>query len=47
MSNSSPDDCDDHLARRLRAPGGQLMEPDLRRAITDRSHGVPLYLDLA
>ncbi|MFC9035363.1 hypothetical protein [Streptomyces arboris] len=48
VGDLSPDDCDDHLARRLRAPGGQpLMEPDLRRAITDRSHGLPLYLDLA
>ncbi|MGW2748091.1 ATP/GTP-binding protein [Streptomyces sp. NPDC001450] len=47
VGDFSPEDCDDHLARRLAANGQPLIGPDLRRAITDRSHGLPLYLDLA
>ncbi|MFI6658191.1 ATP/GTP-binding protein [Streptomyces sp. NPDC050523] len=47
VGDFSPEDCDDHLARRLAHNGQPLIGPDLRRAITDRSHGLPLYLDLA
>ncbi|MBA4866725.1 hypothetical protein H1V43_36605 [Streptomyces sp. PSKA54] len=47
VGDFSPEDCDDHLARRLAHNGQPLIGPDLRRAITARSHGLPLYLDLA
>ncbi|MFE2693732.1 ATP/GTP-binding protein [Streptomyces mirabilis] len=47
VGDFSPEDCDDHLARRLAHNGQPLIGPDLRRAITGRSHGLPLYLDLA
>ncbi|MEU9062420.1 ATP/GTP-binding protein [Streptomyces sp. NPDC048430] len=48
IGDLSPEDCDDHLARRLSSSSGEpLMGPELREAITARSHGLPLYLDLA
>ncbi|WP_314223579.1 ATP/GTP-binding protein [Streptomyces zaehneri] len=47
VGDFSPEDCDDHLARRLAHNGQPLIGPDLRQAITERSHGLPLYLDLA
>lgn len=47
IGDLSPEDCDDHLARRLSRDGRPLIEPRLRTAITARSHGLPLYLDLA
>ncbi|MFJ8957304.1 ATP/GTP-binding protein [Streptomyces sp. NPDC102381] len=47
IGDFSPEDCDDHLARRLAQNGQPLIGPDLRRAIAARSHGLPLYLDLA
>ncbi|MFC9498405.1 ATP/GTP-binding protein [Streptomyces sp. NPDC056982] len=47
IGDFSPEDCDDHLARRLARDSEPLIEADLRRAITARSHGLPLYLDLA
>jgi hypothetical protein len=43
----SPEDCDDHLSDRLAHNGQPLIGPQLRHAITERSHGLPLYLDLA
>ncbi|WP_446039970.1 ATP/GTP-binding protein [Streptomyces sp. SID1121] len=40
-------DCDDYLARRLSADGGPLIGESIRRVIAQRSHGLPLYLDLS
>ncbi|MEY9997515.1 tetratricopeptide (TPR) repeat protein [Streptomyces sp. V4I8] len=42
-----PRDCDDHLARRLTQDGQPLISPEIREVITERSHGLPLHLDLA
>lgn len=47
IGDLAPEDCDDHLARRLAQNGQPLISEELRRAIADRSHGLPLYLDLA
>ncbi|MDX5569975.1 ATP/GTP-binding protein, partial [Streptomyces sp. ID05-04B] len=47
IGDLSPEDCDDHLARRLTLDGQPLIGADIRAAITDRSHGLPLHLDLA
>ncbi|MCX5278204.1 ATP/GTP-binding protein [Streptomyces virginiae] len=47
VGDFSPEDCDDHLARRLTRDGRPLISTDIRQVITDRSHGLPLYLDLA
>ncbi|WP_322872274.1 ATP/GTP-binding protein [Streptomyces goshikiensis] len=47
VGDFSPEDCDDHLARRLTRNGQPLISADIRQVITDRSHGLPLYLDLA
>ncbi|MFI8769457.1 ATP/GTP-binding protein [Streptomyces sp. NPDC053792] len=47
IGDFSEDDCDDYLARRLVKDGQPLIGPELRAVITARSHGLPLYLDLA
>ncbi|MFJ9598041.1 ATP/GTP-binding protein [Streptomyces virginiae] len=47
VGDFSPEDCDDHLARRLTRDGQPLISHDIRQIITDRSHGLPLYLDLS
>ncbi|MER7050109.1 ATP/GTP-binding protein [Streptomyces jumonjinensis] len=47
VGDLSPEDCNDHLARRLVQDGRPLIEPGVRAAITARSHGLPLHLDLA
>ncbi|MEU7553156.1 ATP/GTP-binding protein [Streptomyces sp. NPDC044571] len=47
VGDFSPEDCDDHLARRLTRDGAPLISEDIRQVITDRSHGLPLYLDLS
>lgn len=47
VGDLSPEDCDDHLARRLTRDGQPLIGAGIRQVITDRSHGLPLYLDLA
>ncbi|MBP0453951.1 ATP/GTP-binding protein [Kitasatospora sp. RG8] len=47
IGDFSPEDCDDYLARRLTANGRPLIGEELRQVITARSHGLPLYLDLA
>ncbi|MFG3532723.1 ATP/GTP-binding protein [Streptomyces sp. NPDC047917] len=47
IGDFSPQDCDNYLARRLVKDGRPLIAPELRAVITDRSHGLPLYLDLA
>ncbi|MFE3206081.1 ATP/GTP-binding protein [Embleya sp. NPDC059237] len=47
IGDLSPEDCNDHLARRLSRDGQPLIDSTLRGVITARSHGLPLYLDLA
>ncbi|MGY0466827.1 ATP/GTP-binding protein [Kitasatospora sp. cg17-2] len=48
IGDFSPEDCDDHLARRLTAADGRpLIGDSIRAVITVRSHGLPLHLDLA
>ncbi|MFI2292893.1 ATP/GTP-binding protein [Streptomyces niveus] len=47
VGDFSPEDCDDHLARRLTRDGAPLIHEEIRRVITGRSHGLPLYLDLS
>ncbi|MGW8330268.1 ATP/GTP-binding protein [Streptomyces sp. NPDC055897] len=47
IGDLSPEDCDDYLARRLLHDGRPLISPGIRAAITARSHGLPLHLDLA
>ncbi|MFD5512140.1 ATP/GTP-binding protein [Streptomyces sp. NPDC127051] len=47
VGDFSPEDCDDHLARRLTRDGQPLISDGIRQVIIDRSHGLPLYLDLA
>ncbi|MFD6913533.1 hypothetical protein [Streptomyces virginiae] len=47
IGDLSPEDCDDHLARRLVQDGRPLIDAGIRAAITARSHGLPLHPDLA
>ncbi|MEV7684051.1 ATP/GTP-binding protein [Streptomyces sp. NPDC088341] len=47
IGDFSPEDCEDYLARRLTRDGQPLIGEDLRAVIAGRSHGLPLYLDLA
>ncbi|MFE7513103.1 ATP/GTP-binding protein [Streptomyces sp. NPDC057540] len=47
IGDLSPEDCETHLARRLVHDGQPLIGADIRAAITARSHGLPLHLDLA
>ena len=47
VGNLSPEDCDDYLARRLTRAGQPLIGAEIRRVVTERSHGLPLYLDLS
>ena len=47
VGDFSPEDCDDYLARRLTRDGQPLIGEPVRQVITDRSHGLPLYLDLS
>ncbi|MFJ9380334.1 ATP/GTP-binding protein [Streptomyces sp. NPDC101455] len=47
VGDFSPEDCDDYLARRLARNGRPLISEPVRRTITGRSHGLPLYLDLS
>lgn len=47
VGDFSPEDCDDYLARRLARDGQPLISEPVRRTITGRSHGLPLYLDLS
>ena len=46
-ATSPPEDCDDYLARRLESDGAPLIPEPVHQVITRRSHGLPLYLDLA
>ncbi|MDX3851067.1 ATP/GTP-binding protein [Streptomyces sp. AK02-01A] len=47
IGDFSPEDCDDYLARRLSRDGQPLIAEPVRRIITERSHGLPLFLDLS
>ncbi|MFC9654001.1 MULTISPECIES: ATP/GTP-binding protein [unclassified Streptomyces] len=47
IGDFSDEDREDYLARRLARDGQPLIPAPVRRAIADRSHGLPLYLDLA
>jgi hypothetical protein len=47
IGDFSPEDCEDYLARRLTRDGRPLISAALRRTIAERSHGLPLYLDLS
>ncbi|WP_405807806.1 ATP/GTP-binding protein [Streptomyces sp. NBC_01187] len=47
IGDFSPEDCEEYLARRLAHNGAPLIPAPVRRVIADRSHGLPLYLDLA
>lgn len=47
IGDFSDEDREDYLARRLARDQQPLIDAPLRRAIADRSHGLPLYLDLA
>ncbi|MEV7501637.1 ATP/GTP-binding protein [Streptomyces sp. NPDC093018] len=47
IGDFSPDDCEDYLVRRLSRDGQPLIDEPARRIIAERSHGLPLYLDLS
>ncbi|NUH42865.1 ATP/GTP-binding protein [Streptomyces samsunensis] len=47
IGDFSAEDCEDYLARRLSRDGQPLIPAAIREIITRRSHGLPLYLDLA
>jgi hypothetical protein len=47
VGDFSPEDCDDYLVRRLARDGQPLINAEIRQVIADRSHGLPLYLDLS
>ncbi|MGY1503741.1 hypothetical protein ACW4TU_45520 (plasmid) [Streptomyces sp. QTS52] len=47
IGDFSPPDCDAYLARRLTHDGRPLIGPGIRTVVTERSHGLPLHLDLA
>ncbi|WP_329412202.1 ATP/GTP-binding protein [Streptomyces sp. NBC_00704] len=47
IGDFSPEDCEDYLVRRLRRDGQPLIDEPVRRIIAERSHGLPLYLDLS
>jgi hypothetical protein len=47
LGDLAPEDCEDYLTRRLSSNGQPLIPAPIRRVVTERSHGLPLYLDLA
>lgn len=47
IGDFSLEDCDGYLLRRLSQGGRPLISDELRHVIAERSHGLPLYLDLA
>ncbi|MGW7261285.1 ATP/GTP-binding protein [Streptomyces sp. NPDC054834] len=47
IGDFSAQDCETYLAHRLTQDGQPLISPDIRAVITQRSHGLPLHLDLA
>ncbi|MGP3978989.1 ATP/GTP-binding protein [Streptomyces sp. 8N114] len=47
IGDFSAEDCEDYLARRLTHEGQPLIPAPVRQVIAERSHGLPLYLDLS
>ncbi|MCM2420239.1 ATP/GTP-binding protein [Streptomyces sp. RKAG293] len=47
IGDFSREDCEDYLARRLSRDGRPLIDEPVRRIIAERSHGLPLHLDLS
>lgn len=47
IEDFTPEDCHDYLIRRLSRDGQPLIDAATRQVITTRSHGLPLFLDLA
>ncbi|MFZ3562890.1 ATP/GTP-binding protein [Streptomyces sp. BH097] len=47
IGDFSLQDSEDYLVRRLSRQGRPLIDAELRRVISERSHGLPLYLDLS
>ncbi|MFB6811198.1 ATP/GTP-binding protein [Streptomyces sp. NPDC056387] len=47
IGDFAPEDCDDYLARRLTQDGQPLISAPIRAVIAERSHGLPLHLDLS
>ncbi|MDG5801260.1 ATP/GTP-binding protein [Streptomyces ossamyceticus] len=47
IGDFSSEDCEDYLTRRLSRDGQPLIDEPVRQVIADRSHGLPLYLDLS
>ncbi|MGW0771780.1 ATP/GTP-binding protein [Streptomyces sp. NPDC002676] len=47
IGDFSREDCEDYLARRVSRDGRPLLDDAVRRVIAERSHGLPLYLDLS
>ncbi|MGK5548675.1 ATP/GTP-binding protein, partial [Streptomyces sp. URMC 127] len=47
IGDFSDQDCDTYLAQRLTHDDRPLIGPEIRAVITQRSHGLPLHLDLA
>ncbi|WP_369173300.1 ATP/GTP-binding protein [Streptomyces sp. R28] len=47
IGDFTPEDCHDYLTRRLSRDGRPLIDSATRQVITTRSHGFPLFLDLA
>ncbi|MEU2624768.1 ATP/GTP-binding protein [Streptomyces sp. NPDC007157] len=47
IGDFSPEDCEVYLSRRLSRGGQPLIDEPVRQIIAERSHGLPLYLDLS
>ncbi|MEU5216847.1 ATP/GTP-binding protein [Streptomyces sp. NPDC020807] len=47
VGNLSPEDSERYLLNRVRQGGGPAIPEDIRHMIRERSHGLPLYLDLS
>ncbi|MEV6961335.1 ATP/GTP-binding protein [Streptomyces sp. NPDC051207] len=47
IGDFSLEDCENYLTRRLSRGGQPLIDEPVRRIIAERSHGLPLYLDLS
>ncbi|MDV9171987.1 ATP/GTP-binding protein [Streptomyces sp. W16] len=47
IGDFTPEDCHDYLVRRLSRNGQPLVDAATRQVIASRSHGFPLFLDLA
>ncbi|WP_435858303.1 ATP/GTP-binding protein [Streptomyces sparsogenes] len=47
IGDFSREDCEDYLAHRVSRDGRPLIDEPVRRIIAERSHGLPLHLDLS